>query len=118
VVSVSQATGRFGEQVAERHLIEQGMVVLERRWRCTEGEVDLIVRDGGTLVFVEVKARNGLGCGRPVEAVTPTKLRRLRRLAGVWLSTHQVHPDEVRIDVVGVLRDQDSVTIEHLRGVG
>lgn len=117
-MSVSQATGRFGEQVAERHLLELGMVVLDRRWRCPQGEVDLILRDGGTLVFVEVKARNGLGYGRPVEAVTPTKLRRLRCLAGVWLSTHPVHPDEVRIDVVGVLRLQDGVTIEHLRGVG
>ena len=113
-----QALGRFGEQVAERHLREQGMVVLDRRWRCPDGEIDLVLRDGFALVVVEVKARSSETFGGPVEAVTPAKLRRLRRLAAAWLDEHPVHPEEVRIDVVGVLRRPDGLQVEHLRGVG
>lgn len=115
----TQALGRYGEALAERCLVEQGMVVLDRNWRCELGEVDLVARDGDTLVVCEVKTRRGLGTGGPLEAVTPDKLARLRRLAGRWVESHGVHPAAVRIDVVGVLRSGTGrTTVEHLRDVG
>ena len=113
-----QALGDYGEAIAARHLARQGMVLLDRNWRCDQGEIDLVARDGDTLVICEVKTRRGLDYGSPLEAVTARKLFRLRRLAGCWLAQHSVHPNEVRIDVVGVLRrPQGPALVEHLRGV-
>lgn len=111
------AVGRYGEQVAARVLVESGMTVLARNWRCAEGEIDIVARDGDTLVVCEVKTRRSSGFGSPLEAVTPSKARRLRRLAALWIRAHGVHPPEVRIDVVGVLRGpRGAAEVEHVRG--
>lgn len=112
------AIGRYGERVAARYLVEQGMVVLDRNWRCPSGEIDIVARDGDTLVVCEVKTRSGVGFGLPVEGVTPVKAARMRRLAALWLQEHPVHPCAVRLDVVGVLRSpRGAASVEHLRGV-
>ncbi len=112
------AVGAYGERVAARHLVDAGLVVLDRNWRCELGEIDIVARDGAALVVCEVKTRSGTGFGEPAEAVTPRKAARLRRLAARWLQEHPVRPDEVRIDVVGVLRSpRGAARVEHLRGV-
>lgn len=114
------SVGRYGEDVAARHLTEAGMQVLERNWRCDIGEVDLVAQDAQTLVICEVKTRRGLDFGSPLEAVTTRKLARLRRLAARWLAEHDDgrRPSTVRIDVVGVvLRPKGAAVVEHLRGV-
>ena len=112
------ALGAYGEALAARHLTEQGMVVLDRNWRCDAGELDLVLRDGRVLVVCEVKTRSSLAFGTPIEAVTEQKAARLRRLAARWLADHEVHPDEVRIDIVGVLVPPSGpVEVDHVRGV-
>lgn len=112
------ALGRYGEDVAARHLAEQGIVVLERNWRCDAGEIDIVGRDGQVLVICEVKTRSGVGYGTPLEAVTPRKVARLRRLAARWLAEREVHPAAVRFDVVGVLAaGTGAAQVEHVRGV-
>lgn len=114
----SKALGDYGERVAERHLVAAGMVLLDRNWRCDLGEIDLVARDGDTLVVCEVKTRRGLDYGSPLEAVTERKATRLRQLAMRWVSEHGVHPPQIRIDVIGVLsRPQGAALVEHLRGV-
>jgi len=111
-----RAVGAYGERMAERHLVAQGLVVLARNWRCAEGEVDLILRDGEDVVFCEVKTRQGDQFGTPAEAIGPAKVRRLRRLAALWLDQSSVRPKEVRFDVVAVLPQPRGATkIEHLR---
>ncbi len=70
-----QALGRYGETLAERHLTGLGMVLLDRNWRCPDGEADLVLRDGSTLVVCEVKTRSNHDHGSPHEAVTPAKVR-------------------------------------------
>lgn len=113
-----QALGAYGEQVALRHLVEQGMVLLDRNWRCSEGEVDLVLKDGPALVVCEVKTRSSLVCGSPQEAVGAVKLERLARLAERWREERGVHPPEVRVDVVAVLRGpRGAAQVEHVRGV-
>ena len=113
-----EALGAYGEQVAARHLCASGMVVLDRNWRCELGEIDLVARDGNTLVVCEVKTRRGLDYGSPLEAVTARKAARLRRLAVRWVADHALHPSEIRVDVIGVLRrPQGPALVEHLRGV-
>ncbi|HSJ21226.1 MAG TPA: YraN family protein [Nocardioidaceae bacterium] len=111
--------GAYGEGLAARHLTEQGMVLLDRNWRCELGEIDLVLRDGRALVVCEVKTRSSLAFGSPLEAVTEQKAARLRRLAARWLADHAVHPHDVRIDLVGVLvPSTGGVTVDHVRGVG
>jgi Holliday junction resolvase-like predicted endonuclease len=69
MTQAKDAVGAYGERVALAHLVEQGMVVLDRNWRCRTGEIDLILRDGSDLVFCEVKTRRGNRFGTPAEAV-------------------------------------------------
>lgn len=112
------AIGGYGEQVAARHLQASGLVLLDRNWRCELGEIDLVLRDGGTLVVCEVKTRTSLDAGHPVEAVDEAKLDRLVLLAERWREEHSVRPADIRVDVVAVLRRRrGSALVEHLRGV-
>ena len=96
------ALGAYGERVAVRVLTDAGLTVLDRNWRCRDGELDLVARDGDALVFCEVKTRTGTGFGSPAEAVTRSKRRRLRVLASAWLAAHDHHAPDLRFDVVGV----------------
>jgi len=110
--------GAYGEALAARHLLDLGMVLLDRNWRCDQGEIDLVLRDRGVLVVCEVKTRSSTVYGSPLEAVSEQKAARLRRLAARWLSSHDIHPDEVRIDLVGVLVPRGApAEIDHVRGV-
>jgi len=114
-----QALGAYGEDVAARHLTEAGMVLLDRNWRCPEGEIDLVLRDGSVLVVCEVKTRTSHLCGTPHEAITEAKLDRLRRLGQAWMRDHQVAADDTRVDLVAVLRPpRGPSVIDHVRGVG
>ncbi|MDP9433689.1 MAG: YraN family protein [Actinomycetota bacterium] len=100
-----QELGRYGEEVAVAHLQAAGLEVLDRNWRCREGEIDVVARAGAVLVFVEVKTRSGSGFGEPAEAVTLTKARRLRVLACRWLAERRPPgATDLRFDVVSVLR--------------
>lgn len=111
--------GAYGERVAAQRLVEAGMVLIDRNWRCDLGEIDLVLRDGDTLVVCEVKTRSSAAYGHPLEAVTPAKAARLRRLAARWLQEHDVRPPGVRLDLVGVLlAPQGPAEVEHVRGVG
>lgn len=113
------ALGQYGERLAAAHLVKRGMVVLDRNWRCEAGEIDLVLRDGDVLVVCEVKTRSSVSCGSPQEAVTPAKLARLRRLAACWMTAHDVHPRDVRIDLVAVLRPRRGPSqVDHVRGLG
>jgi putative endonuclease len=114
---VKTAVGRYGEQVAVEHLERAGLRILDRNWRCAEGEIDIVAADGDVLVVCEVKTRSGLGYGDPGEAVIATKAARLRRLALRWLAAHSLSWRELRFDVVTVLRGQhDRPLVRHLRG--
>jgi putative endonuclease len=117
--AMRQALGAYGEELAARHLSERGLVVLDRNWRCPQGEIDLVLRDGDTLVVCEVKTRSGVGYGTPHEAVTPAKLQRLRVLGARWLADHGLAVREVRIDLVAVVRPpRGACVLEHVPGLG
>ena len=113
------ALGRQGEQLAAEYLKNAGFRILDRNYRCAEGEIDIVAVDRRELVACEVKTRSGVRYGTPVEAVTATKLRRLRRLAAGWSSSHGWFFEQLRVDIIGVLRlPSGEYTIEHVRGVG
>ena len=118
-VSRPRALGDYGERLAARHLIGQGMAILDRNWRCVRGELDIVAREAHELVVCEVKTRSGEGYGAPFEAVTWRKLRRLRQLAGLWRDDHpEQATGPLRIDVVSILcLPGRPARLEHLRGV-
>ncbi len=110
--------GRFGEERAVAWLEARGFRVLERNWRCARGEIDIIAWDSCTLAFIEVKTRSGTSTGHPFEAITATKLARMRRLVPEWFDAHpRVSARSVRIDAVAVHVDGERTVVEHLPGV-
>ena len=115
-VRTTSDLGAHGERIAAAYLTDSGLRVLDRNWRCRDGELDIVARDGDALVFCEVKTRRAVGFGHPVEAVGHVKQRRLRVLAQRWLATHDEHAPELRFDVVGVLVQADRpALVTHLR---
>jgi putative endonuclease len=113
--------GALGEQLAVDYLSALGLRVLARNWRCRYGELDVIVTDDTTrgVVFVEVKTRTGDQFGGVEQAVTPDKVRRLRRLAGLWLSQQHGSWASVRIDVIAIrIGRRRTPEITHIQGVG
>ena len=111
--------GRRGEQVAVEYLERAGLRILDRNWRCAEGEIDIVAAERQVLVICEVKTRSSTQYGSPLEAITRSKRARLRRLAVRWLVAHGVLFDEVHTDVIGLVRDKlGHYELEHVRGVG
>lgn len=100
--------GIDGEGLAAGWYEQRGGVVLDRNWRCREGEIDLVVRAGRTLVFCEVKTRTSTRFGTPAEAVTVAKQRKLRMLAAKWLASHSER-GPIRFDVAAVLTGEITV---------
>jgi len=103
----NQALGRLGEQLALEHYERLGFALLARNHRTRAGEIDLIVQDRRTIVFVEVKARRVRGLD-PLLALTALKRRRMRGLAAAWLAEHPDRPraSSLRIDAVAVVVDE------------
>ncbi|MFA5607076.1 MAG: YraN family protein [Leucobacter sp.] len=113
-----QALGLHGEQLAAEYLTRAGFLILERNWRNRHGELDIVARDRGTIVAVEVKTRSGTGYGHPFEAITALKASRLRRLLLDWSRSSGVRGIPLRIDAVGITLPKGSAPcIEHLRGI-
>ncbi|MDN5807516.1 MAG: YraN family protein [Brevibacterium sp.] len=100
-----RALGQTGEDLAAHFLQRQGMVIIERNFRCARGEIDIIARDGEAIVFVEVKTRRTLALGSPLEAVTEAKLRRIRMLSGIWLRGQSEFFATIRIDALGIVME-------------
>jgi putative endonuclease len=110
--------GKYGEDLAARHLIGAGFVILARNWRCEAGEIDIVARDRDALVIVEVKTRTSTAFGSPAEAITARKSDKLRELALMWLQEHPEDRREIRFDVISVLAPRDAVArLDHQRGV-
>ena len=94
--------GMSGEELACAELQRRGYAILERRYRTRAGEIDIVARDRGTIVFVEVKTRTGGAFGGAAAAVTAWKQRRVAHLALEYLSRHRLHPCPCRFDVVAI----------------
>jgi putative endonuclease len=114
-----KALGDFGERLSAEFLQAHGMLILDRNWRCSAGELDIVAADGGVIVGCEVKTRSSDRFGTPLEAVTADKAARLHRLVQRWAADHRARYAGLRVDVIAVrVRRHHPVTIRHIVGVG
>jgi putative endonuclease len=111
-----RSLGDRGEDLAAAHLKKQGYNILARNYRTPIGEIDLVARHQGALVFIEVKTRRSRRCGSPQEAVHPAKQERLRNLAEYYLQQQGLGEVTVRFDVVGILWQEGKPQIEVIPG--
>jgi len=107
MTGVRQTLGRRGETLAAMALEKAGYSIIERNYRCCYGEVDIVAREAGDLVFVEVKTRRSRAYGHPAEAVGPRKRQHLARVAAHYLQNCAVPDSGCRFDVVAVLLSPD-----------
>jgi putative endonuclease len=114
-----QHLGRLGEQLAAEHFARLGFSVLAQNHKTRFGELDLVLSDGRTLVFCEVKTRR-LGSGEPFDSLHGAKRSQVRKIAAHWLSEPSDRPwhEELRFDAIGVLLDRDDglVRLDHVEG--
>ena len=114
-VADSHRLGISGEEIAARHMEASGWHVLARNYRFGHKEIDLIVRRGRTVAFVEVKTRARLRWGHPLFAIDARKRAEIGRVARVWVARHGRAGDEFRFDAIAVFRDdQGALTVEHV----
>jgi len=109
IISGRIALGRKGEEVAVDFLKKQGYRIIKRNYRCRAGEIDIVVEEGSSLVFVEVKSRRSTHFGLPEEAVSYEKRRHLTRVALGYLTHHRIKETKCRFDVVSVLMNDHGV---------
>ncbi|ALJ20325.1 YraN family protein [Microbacterium sp. No. 7] len=112
--------GRAGEQRAVEHLTAHGYRILDRNWRCAQGELDIVAARGTHLAVVEVKTRRSERFGHPFEAVTARKRARLWRLACAWTVENPAaaRGRRLRVDVIGITGDDPATAVlEHLEDI-
>jgi putative endonuclease len=114
-MEAKDARSANGQQAAADYLEEHGLRVLDRTWRCPDGQLDIAAVEGSTFVVCELRTHGSTS----LQAMSQAKVKKLRRLGAAWLQAHGIRFDQIRIDVIGVLynADADDFTIEHVRGV-
>lgn len=102
--------GNEKEQLAASYLESKGYFIIQKNYRVRQGEIDIIARDGNTIVFVEVKYRKNTLKGHPLEAITPKKQRQICKTALFYMNQNKINPETipVRFDVIGILDDEIS----------
>jgi putative endonuclease len=108
--------GALGEKLAVDFLKKRGYKIVQRNFRCREGEIDIIAKQGDCLVFVEVRTKKSSGFGIPEESITPSKSRKLVALADIYLQNCSSLPQSWRIDVIAVeLKPDNKLSrLEHI----
>jgi putative endonuclease len=115
-MSEARALGRSGEDIAVSYLLKKKFRIICRGFRFHKGEIDIIARDGDTLVFIEVKTRRNLDFGRPEEAVTPPKQNQIRRLAAAYLAMNNLADFPCRFDVLSLFwNEKEGPQVRHIK---
>jgi putative endonuclease len=107
--------GKKSEQVAARELRRMGYEIIEMNFRCREGEIDIVAREGDTVIFCEVKARRSDKFGTALEGVTPAKIAKLRKAAEVYINKNRLEKVDARFDVVAIDEERGERKLEVIR---
>ncbi len=110
-----QDFGQNGENIAENYLKSIGYFILNRNYRCKQGEIDIIAKDGEEIVFVEVKTRSSIIYGNPAEAVDTYKQKHIRKAAEVYVYSNQLYNCYIRFDVIEVYLNRQTYRINHIK---
>ncbi len=108
----NKTKGNKGELIATKYLQEKNYVIIENNYRCEYGEIDIIAKDNGYIVFIEVKYRTNKNYGMPIEAVDSRKQERIRQVATNYIMENNIKV-KVRIDVIGIL-NSNGLKINHI----
>lgn len=100
--------GKDGEEIAAKYLLENGFEILERNYQYGHGEIDIVAKDEGVLVFVEVKTRKNLEFGEPEYAINKKKIQQIKKMAELYLFDKEIEEIDCRFDVVAVLMENQS----------
>ena len=111
----SKQQGNDGEQLAMQHLKRQGLEIVEMNYRFGHGEIDIVAREGETLVFCEVKTRRNDEFGLPEFAITSRKQQQIRKVALGYLYEHELKAQDCRFDVVAIRFDKGVPLINYLK---
>ncbi len=109
--------GAIGEQLACEYLEKKGYSIIERNYRIREGEIDIVAKDGGDIVFIEVKLRNSVVFGYPEEAVGDTKLKRIVKTIKTYLHSERTKYSCIRFDIISIVCDNSLSTIRHIENI-
>ncbi len=115
-----QEIGKRGEELATRYLQKKGIKIIERNFKCRQGEIDIIGKEEKELIFVEVKTRTNLKYGKPREAVNPIKRKHMNRAIEFYLYTNQLTNEQIRIDIMEVYIDdwnEKTYKINHIQNI-
>ena len=113
----NQNVGKKGEEIAYKYLIKNNYEVLERNFRCKQGEIDIIAKDNLTqeLAFVEVKTRSTLKYGRPSEAVKKFKQKHIINVAKYYTYINKIYYIPIRFDIIEIILDNNNYKINHIK---
>lgn len=116
---INQKRGKIGENLACKYLEKNQYTIVERNFRCRQGELDIIACDGKRkeLVFLEVKTRSNLKYGRPSEAVNKKKKEHMVAAAKYYYYKNKIHKIPIRFDVIEVFLNNSNYKINHIRKV-
>ncbi len=107
--------GKFGEDLACKHLLKNGHEIVTRNYRIGKGEIDIISKQNQLVVITEVKTRNSRALGEPYQSVTRRKQSQLIRLANAYLQENKLN-EEVRFDVISIIHNRNQTDINHIQG--
>ncbi len=113
----NQELGALGEDFAANWLTNNGYQVIDRNWRGTRVELDIVAKKSNTLIFFEVKTRRNVSRGYPAEAVTVAKLENIKSATLQWLAEHQTKNYGLRIDILSLLYFENNFEITHIQGI-
>lgn len=108
-------TGEAGEKAAREYLEKQGYRIEQLNYRCEFGEMDIVARDGASLIFVEVRTRTGYAFGTPVESINARKQSRLKNLAQHYLKHRYGRELPCRFDLIAILMERGTLEVTELK---
>lgn len=108
-------TGKNGEKIAEKYLLENNYKILEKNFNCRQGEIDIIAKEDDEIIFIEVKTRTNKRYGNPIDAVTNTKQKHLKKAIEYYLYINKLENSFIRIDVIEVYKKGNNISINHIK---
>ena len=114
---IKHILGKLGEDLVEKYLIDKNYKIIERNFRGSKGEIDIIAKEDDEIVFIEVKTRSNVACGRPSEAVNQVKQKHIKKATKYYIYLNKLENHYIRIDVIEVYLKNNKFYINHIKQI-